>query len=149
WGKGDGDLKTIDIDGIGVGGMICHDDNFTKMTRRYGRSNVGVVALPTADWTTVRKIHMQSSTSRAIESRYAIVRGAANGISAVISAKGKVLDQMDHYTQGPGYVIANVNVYDNKTIYSLFGDWIVAASGAYMVIIICNLKLKRKKQKNS
>ena len=140
--KGDGDLKIIEIDGVRVGGMICHDDNFTKMTRYYGRQGVAVLALPIADWTTIRQAHIQSSISRAIEGRYAIVRGAANGISAVISPKGEVLDSRDHYDDGPGFVISDVNIYSSHTFYSIAGEWLVIASGVFIGLKVVAGRMK-------
>jgi apolipoprotein N-acyltransferase len=121
--KGSGDLKTVTVEGLTVGGMICQDDNFSKLTRHYGNLKADVVLCPTADWWTIKDAHMQAVRARAIECNYPIVRGAACGISAVISARGEVLTKHDHYKSGPGYVIADIAVYRNKTLFSCFGHW--------------------------
>ncbi len=119
--KGPGHLKNVNIDGHYVGAMICQDDNFYQQTAFYGRNGTGLVVCPTADWTTVRYGHLQAVRARAIENRYSIVRAAANGISAIISPTGEIIAQMDHYKQGPGYLIADVPVCTNKTIFSQHG----------------------------
>ncbi|MHC4952109.1 MAG: nitrilase-related carbon-nitrogen hydrolase, partial [Planctomycetota bacterium] len=85
--KGNGDLKTIEMDGLTVGAMICQDDNFSKLTRHYGNLKADIVLCPTADWWTIKNAHMQAVRARAIECNYGIVRGAACGISAAISAR--------------------------------------------------------------
>lgn len=119
--NGDGDLKMIEVDGIAVGGMICQDDNFARLTRACGRYKTPVVLCPTADWHTIKDAHMQAVRARAIEGQYSIVRGAANGISAIIDAKGRVLKRMDHYKQGPGYIIADIPVHMQITLFSRYG----------------------------
>jgi apolipoprotein N-acyltransferase len=121
--KGTGDLKTIDVDGIKVGAMICQDDNFSSLTRRYGRLKTPLILCPTADWTTIKAAHLQAVRARAIECHYAIARGAANGISAIISPDGQVLARHDHYQSGPGMVIADVPLYNDITPFSRFGHW--------------------------
>jgi len=122
---GTGRLVLVTVDGISVGAMICHDDNFTDISRRYGRKATDVVVVPTEDWGPVHKAHFQSSIHRAIESRYAIVRAACNGISAIISPKGKRLAVSDHLRNGPNLLVAEVPVYTTRTIFSRFGQWFI------------------------
>jgi apolipoprotein N-acyltransferase len=119
--KGTGDLKTIEVDGIKIGAMICQDDNFDTLTRYYGRLKTPLVLCPTADWWTIKNAHLQAVKARAIECHYAIARGAANGISAIISPTGKVLAQHDHYQSGPGFVIADIPLYNDITPFARFG----------------------------
>ena len=132
--KGDGRLRIIEADGVQVGGMICQDDNFTRFSREYGRRRVGVVVVPTLDWRTVKGAHLQSSIHRAIESRYAIVRAAQNGISAIISPKGEVLASYDHFEEGPGAIAAEVGVYSSRTVFSVVGHWPVVVSFVFLVV---------------
>ena len=118
--KGTGDLKIIEVDGLTVGAMICQDDNFSKLTRYYGKNKTDILLCPTADWWTIKNAHLQAVRARTIECNYPIVRGAACGISAAISAKGQMLDKRDHYRDGPGYVIADIDIYKHKTFFSRF-----------------------------
>ncbi|MBL7214066.1 MAG: carbon-nitrogen hydrolase family protein [Phycisphaerae bacterium] len=121
--KGSGDLKTVEVDGLTVGAMICQDDNFSKLTRHYGKLKADIVLCPTADWWTIKNAHLQAVRARAIENNYGIARGAACGISAVLSPRGQILAKHDHYNSGPGFVIADVPVYKGKTIFARFGHW--------------------------
>ena len=134
--RGDGRLTIIDIDGIGVGGMICQDDNFTSLTRNYGRKAAPVMAVPTLDWSTVRSVHLQTTVHRAIESRQLMVRAAINGISAIISPTGKILAKCDHYKEGPGMICAEVPIRQNKTPFSRIGHWPVILSAIYLAFYI-------------
>jgi len=134
--KGDGRLSMIEIDGVRTGAMICQDDNFTRFSREYGRKRLGIVAVPTLDWQQIKNVHLQNSIHRAIESRYAIVRAAFNGISAIISPLGEVLAYKDHFEDGNGIIIAEVPYYTDTTFFSIAGNWFVVPSFIFLVITI-------------
>jgi len=148
--RGDGTLKVIDIDGVRVGGMICQDDNFTRLSRDYSRQSVAVVAVPTLDWSTVKNAHLQNSIYRAVESRYAIVRAAADGISVIVSPMGRVLACRDHFQEGPGVIVAEVPVYSQRTTFGVLGHWPVAAGLVFLIVyVVWNfMKTKRRYVKN-
>ena len=134
--KGKGEVSFIEIEGVRVGGMVCQDDNFTRLSRKCGRNEAGVVAVPTLDWAQVKIVHLQSSIHRAIESRYAVVRATINGISAIISPTGEVLARQDHFTDGPGVIIAEVPVYSTRTVFSIIGHWPVVVSVVFLAMCI-------------
>ena len=138
--KGNGDLKTVEVDGLTIGAMICQDDNFSKLTRYYGKIKADVVLCPTADWWTIKNAHLQAVRGRAIESNYGIARGAACGISAIISPRGEILGKYDHYNSGPGFVIADVQVYKNKTLFTRFGYW-----PGLIIALCCIVAVRMKK----
>jgi apolipoprotein N-acyltransferase len=140
--KGNGDLKTVQVDGLTVGAMICQDDNFSKLTRYYGNLKADIVLCPTADWWTIKDAHLQAVRARTIECGYGIVRGAACGISSVISPRGEVLDIHDHYKNGPGTVIDDISVVRGKTLFSRYGHWpSLTVAG---LIIACSLVILNK-----
>lgn len=147
--KGNGNLQTIEVNGIKIGAMICQDDNFSRLTRYYGRNKISLVLCPTADWWTIKDAHLQAVRARAIECHYAIARGAANGISAIIDPTGKVLAKMDHYKSGPGFVVATVPAYQGVTFFARFGHTpMVTAAGLTLAFFIYR-NLRQKKQPES
>lgn len=133
--KGNGNLQTIDVDNVKVGAMICQDDNFSPLTRYYGRTKTPLIVCPTADWQTIKEAHLQAVRARAIECRYGIARGAANGISAIISPNGQVLAQWDHYAKGPGWVIADVPLYQDITCFARLGYAPTAFIAAGVIVV--------------
>jgi len=143
--KGNGDLKTVQVDGFTVGAMICQDDNFSQLTRRYGNLKADIVFCPTADWDTVKNGHLQAVRARAIEGRYGIVRGAVYGISAIISPTGELLKKWDHLNTGAGYVVSDIPVYKGKTIFSRFG-FIPSLLFSIVIIFLC-LVISRRSRK--
>jgi apolipoprotein N-acyltransferase len=138
--RGEDQPSVVDIKDFKAGGMICHDDNFTRLSRRYGRAQTQIVVVPTRDWATVKGAHLQSSIHRAIECRYAILRPAKNGISAIIAPTGEVLAQMDHYKEGPGFVAAEVPLCSETTLFSRFGHWPAPAAAIYLVVYVVLLR---------
>jgi apolipoprotein N-acyltransferase len=141
--KGTGQPEIIQIDGVSVGAMICQDDNYTDIARRYGNRSTSVVAIPTNDWRSVRSAHFQNTIHRAIECHFAIVRAASNGISEIVSPKGKILASKDHFADGADLIVADVPVYADRTIFSRFGHWFVLASGGLLVYHILRLHFGR------
>ena len=152
--SGTGEPVIIFIDGVKVGAMICQDDNYTDISRRYGVECVDVVVIPTNDWGLVRNAHLQGTIHRAIESRFAVVRAASNGISAIISPDGQRLANLDYCRRGPGMIIAGVPVYKApmkksrlelssgipqmgtrlpRTPFSQFGHWFVSVCGIFLL----------------
>ena len=134
--KGDGKLVHVPINGINTGVMICQDDNFTDISRSFGRQNVSMVAVPTMDWLQVKNAHFQNSINRAIESNYAIVRACQNGISAIISPRGEVLKKMNHFKEGSGIITCEVPLYSGRTIFSLLGHWPVVPSSILLLAVL-------------
>ena len=68
------------------------------------------------------------------------MRGAANGISAIISSRGSLLAKHDHYANGQGFVIADVPIRKSKTLFSRFGHWPVLTIA---ILIVCAAAVKR------
>jgi apolipoprotein N-acyltransferase len=132
WNKGTGAVAAIRIDGIWMGGMICQDDNFADISRRHAREGTQLMAVPTLDWACVSTAHVSNSLHRPIESGYAIVRAATNGVSLIATAHGKVLAQMNHLTDGPGYIVAEVPIYRGGTFYGRVGNWVVWAAAIFV-----------------
>lgn len=130
---GTGEPVLLELDGRTLGGMICQDDNFTDISRDYGRNQAHLLAVPTNDWRQVKDAHLENSRLRCIESRYGIVRAATNGISAVVSARGEVLASRDHFRQGEGVVTIDLPLYAPGSLYSRVGGWPVIACLAWFV----------------
>ena len=120
---GDGTLHHGDLAGTSLGGMICQDDNFTDLARGYGRAGTRLVAVPTNDWESIRGFHLENSVYRAIENGYAIARAASGGISALVSPRGEIVQQADHFAVGEGLLVGALATGDGEpTFYARFGD---------------------------
>jgi apolipoprotein N-acyltransferase len=130
---GDGTPVVLELDGHRVGGMICQDDNFTDLSRQYGRLKVNLLAVPTNDWAQVKDFHLENSLFRPVESGYALVRAASNGVSAIVTARGELLARKDHFVDGPGVLVADLPLYETGSRYSESGDLLVLLCGGGIV----------------
>ncbi|MBK8096266.1 MAG: hypothetical protein IPK26_04120 [Planctomycetes bacterium] len=131
---GDGTLHHGDLAGTSLGGMICQDDNFTDLARGYGRAGTRLVAVPTNDWESIRGFHLENSVYRAIENGYAVARAASGGISALVSPRGEIVQQLDHFASGEGLLVGPLATGDAEpTFYAWFGDLPLALLCALLV----------------
>lgn len=140
---GTGDLQHVDIDGVTVGALICHDDNYSELTRRYGRLKADVVLCPTMDWRTVNTPHFQAIRARAIEGNYAIIRGAVGGTSAAISPRGTILNKIDHYQSGPGQLMSEMPIRQRVTLFARFGHWPSLAVAGMLVCVALRHRMQK------
>jgi apolipoprotein N-acyltransferase len=137
WGNihGNGDLKTIEVDGVKIGAMICHDDNFSHLTRYYGRLKTPVIVTPSWDWSEVKDAHLAAVRARAIECHYAIARANYHGIAAIIGPNGEILARHDTFEEGPGFVIADVPLYNDITPFARFGHTPMICFAAIILLL--------------
>ncbi len=115
--------------------MICQDDNFTDLARGYGQLATQLVAVPTHDWREVANYHFENSRMRPLENRYAVIRAAIDGVSAIVSARGEVLAQTDHFGEGARVTMANVPVYPGGSTYSGWGSWPIGILSGLIVVL--------------
>jgi apolipoprotein N-acyltransferase len=147
---GDGTPLVVRLpSGSTVGAMICHDDNFTGLGRAYGRARVDLVAVPTNDWLEAKDYHFESGIFRAVENRFAVVRAASNGISAIISARGEVVARMDHFAEGPGVVTAELPLHAGGTPYSVGGNWLPVATAGLLLTAGMRDLVRRRRNRNT
>ncbi len=142
--RGDGSAQAFQLGDVRIGGMICQDDNFTDIARAQGRLGTQLLTIPTNDWKDIRHFHLENSIFRAIEGGFAMARAASNGISALVSPRGEVLQHLDHTEVGTALLYADLPVGDGvPTLYAKTGDWPVAL--ASLVV----LAFYRRRQQNA
>lgn len=137
--KGKGDIALMEVDGIKIGGLICQDDNFPDIARKYALAGAQLLVVPTNDWKRVKDIHLCNHLWRALEFRVALVRAASDGISAITSADARIEAKGDHFNSGNGLLISDVRVGTGKpTLYARTGDWfpIACAIAALIGLIL-------------
>lgn len=132
--RGTGEIALMEVDGVKVGGVICQDDNFPDIARRYARAGTQLLVVPTNDWKKVKDIHFANHLWRGLEFRFALARATSDGISALTSAQGRVQKSSDHFQEGPKLLVADVQVGTGKpTLYARTGDWFPIACGIVAV----------------
>ena len=91
------------------------------------------------------KQHLSYASLRAIEQRKAIVRSANTGVSAVISSKGKVLQETNW--DEAICIAADVKLNSKLTFYAQFGNYIgrLSVFVAFMLLLVIFVKGKLRK----
>lgn len=130
YSAGKGEVALMEVDGVKIGGLICQDDNFPDIARKYGRAGAQLLAIPTNDWRGVKDVHFANSRWRALENRFALARVTSDGVSALTGASGEIIRLSDHFQQGAKLLVADVPVGSGKaTLYAKTGDWFPVACG--------------------
>lgn len=134
-----------------VGGLICFDSIYERLTLDSVRDGAELLVLPTNDswFTDSAAVYMHSAQARlrAIESGRWIVRSADTGISSVIDPRGRSHEELAPLVEGMALTTAYVN--DARTLYSYIGNSFVYLLIAALVAIpaiefFCYLKNKKQ-----
>ena len=117
----------------------------------FARNGAEVMALISNDgwWgnTTGHKRLFDFCRLRAIETRRAIARSANTGISGFISPTGKTIgDRLEWDEQG--VLTAEVELRSDKTVYTIYGDWIARISTFVAVLTLLYFVAYRIRKRN-
>ena len=123
--RGD-DLAILDVDGVGIGPLVCFESAFPDLSRLLAERGAEVVVLQTATTTFqgswAQGQHASLGAIRAIESGRPMVHAAVSGVSAVFDAEGRQLVRLGNHDTGVG--VAEVPVVTGRPPYVRAGDWV-------------------------
>lgn len=88
---GHNDIATLDTPYGRIGLVICHDLDFADFVAQAGRNDVNLMLAPSADWAVIADLHARMGVMRAVENGFWLLRPAYDGLSQVVSPKGKVV----------------------------------------------------------
>lgn len=123
------DLEVMDVDGVGVGPLVCFESAFPDLSRTLAERGADLVVVQSATTTFQgtwgQSQHASLAAVRAVESGRPVVHAAVSGVSAVFDAEGHQLVWMgDDET---GVWRATVPLVTGETPYVRFGDWVPVA----------------------
>lgn len=148
WGK---EYKLFENDGIKIGPSICYEGLYGGYFSGFARNGAEVMALISNDgwWgnTTGHKRLFDFCRLRAIETRRAIARSANTGISGFISPTGSVIGDRLEWDE-EGILTAEVELRSDKTIYTIYGDWIARISTFVAVLTLLYFVAYRIRKRN-
>jgi apolipoprotein N-acyltransferase len=112
-----------DIAGVRYGVAICKDMHFSSLGRGFGRRHARVMLVPAWDFDRDAEMAANMTRMRGVESGFAIVRAARNGLLSISDAYGRVL-AVDRSAKLPGTtLLATVDIgAPVTTIYTRIGD---------------------------
>lgn len=121
-----------------VGSLICFDSIFEELTLESVRANAELLCMSTNDsWFTdsaALYMHVAQAQLRAVESGRYIARAANTGISAIITNRGEVVEQLEPLVDG--MIVKEVEIHTERTLYSYIGNLFVYLCMAFLTIIL-------------
>ena len=103
------------------------------------REGAEVICLSTNDsWFTdsvAADMHNGQARLRAIETGRYVVRSANTGISSIIDPMGNVNEELG--AQKEGYIVSNVYLRDQRTVYSYVGNLFVYICMVFISVLSC------------
>lgn len=127
------DSEVFDLALGAVGPLICFDSIYETNARDSIRNGAEVLTVSTNDsWFRDSRgvwMHHAQSRLRAIETGRYVVRSAVTGVSSVITPTGEAVELLDPLTRG--YVLAEVELRDEITPYTVMGDVLV-----YLMMVV-------------
>lgn len=148
WGK---EFKVFSNESVNIGPSICYEGLYGNHFAGFARNGAEVMALVSNDgwWgnTPGHKRLFDFCRLRAIECRRAIARSANTGISGFISATGKTIGERLEWNE-EGILTAELELRNDKTIYTMYGDWIARISTFVAILSLLYYVAYRTKRKN-
>ena len=132
----------IDSESGKIGCALCFDSIYETVVMQSVRNGAKLIAVSTNDsWfsdSAALDMHNAQARLRAIESGRYVVRSANTGISSIIDPMGRVDRELGALERG--YVVSEIELRDNSTLYSVIGNLFVYCCMAY-VACICIVEL--------
>ncbi len=123
--------------GVRIAPLICFEDSVARVVRRAAQKLPHLLVNLTNDaWfgrSAGAKQHLENARFRAIETRLPLLRATNDGVTALISSRGLIVEQVwdsefKSY-QRPGFISGELDLTRPKvTIYTMWGNWIVGVS---------------------
>lgn len=113
--------------GYKFAGIICYESAFGDFMRQFAYDGAEMLSIITEDaWSysdNSQWQHFYMAVFRAIENRRDIVQNGNSGVTGHISSSGKIISTLPFWQ--PDYMLANVSLNDEITIYTRYGEWFI------------------------
>lgn len=126
------DFSTRENKKLKYGVLTCFESTSANITANYVKQNVDFIINATNDLWSYSKAamtqHAVISIFRAIESRKPLLRISNGGFSCYINPFGKYYSTLPLFEKGMMVSYLKPLINKNRTIYSIWGDWIIILS---------------------
>lgn len=124
------------IGGTRYGLAVCKDMHFASMGRAYGQRQVQAMLVPAWDFNADGRYAARLSALRGVESGFAMVRAAREGLLTVTDAYGRVIAETPSAGLPGATLLARVPAQHIATPYARWGDWFgwLATAGAALLL---------------
>jgi apolipoprotein N-acyltransferase len=141
-------IRISSIDGVSFSSLICFDVAFGNTVRKSNISSNFMINVSNDTWfgkSMGPYQHLAITRIRAIENNKWIIRATNDGISAIITNNGTIVDKIDKNISG--VINSGINLTYKRSLYNIFGHYIPFILALIMVLtsFIIYLCSKRKK----
>lgn len=138
-------------DSNGTAPIICYESVYGEYVTGYVNNGANFLSIITNDawWgdTEGHQQHLSYARLRAVENRRFVARSANTGISAIINARGDIIQQLGYEEKGS--IVGSVGLMSEKTFYVKYGDYIprIAQFLALFIFLFSIVKFRRNRPK--
>jgi apolipoprotein N-acyltransferase len=129
-----------------IGAVVCFESAFPGISRQMALRGAEILVEITNDtWfrrTSAAAQHAAMAPLRAVETRRALARSTATGISTLVDDHGRVRKSLGLFREG--YLLDRLPLRSDLTLYTRLGDWPVFAS-----LLFCLLGLAPRFRRSS
>lgn len=140
-------IQKIETEYGTITGVICFDLDFPNYLK--GASDSDILLAPSNDWKEVAQLHSDMSKFRAIEQGFNFIRQTSLGLSIGTDYTGKVISEINHFTDNGKVLITQLPTKGTRTVYSMIGDTFIAFCLLLLISLIIIFKNKRSDKLNS
>jgi apolipoprotein N-acyltransferase len=123
---------------VRTGAFICYEAAYPDLVRQFVRNGATLLINVSEDgWfgnTAGARQHLAHAMMRAIENDRDLVRVTNTGITALITADGRVADALPQFVEGTQIWQAHTN--SALTFYARHGDWFAVAAALLSVVLL-------------
>jgi apolipoprotein N-acyltransferase len=107
-----------------IGAIICYDLDFTDTARQVVRNGARLIAAPSYDWPAIAHKHYSHVVFRAVENRVPMVKADVGFDSAIIDARGRIIERQITPRLEQAVLVADVPLGPANAPAIRLGDWI-------------------------
>jgi apolipoprotein N-acyltransferase len=132
------------VDGVSYGLAVCKDMHFAGMGRAYGAQHVQAMLVPAWDFGEDGEYAARQSALRGVESGFAMVRSAREGLLTVTDPYGRIVAETPSAGMPGAVLLARVPAQAaihtlHRDIGDLFG-WMCTAGAALLIVLTLRAK---------
>ncbi len=121
---------------------ICYEETFPRVVRKFRLKGAQLLVNLTNDgWypnSSLPVQHLHLGRIRAVENGIPVIRSCNTGVSCVIDSAGSIQKTFSFNETDKGVLLANLCLSSHKTVYTVFGDWILIVM--CFVVLSCYLR---------
>ena len=126
-----------------LSGIICWDKDFPSIVAQAGRLNANTLFIPSADWEALSPYHSIVGSFRGLENGSNVVTQTVNGMSMIVDYKGRVVSEMDHFTNDDWVNRGVLPIRTSRTLYPHIEPYL-----GYLFLILFGFALYKMRVSN-